>query len=96
MSMLRSFMSLRSSESRLLLSTVSMSAVALLCVDFQKSDVVTGTMPEAIKPLSEVCLTRDTLGANDEALHVEANRRCGRMKNIKAQFSSNEAARLWK
>lgn len=83
MSMLRSFMSLRSSESRLLLSTVSMSAVVLLYVDFQKSDVVTGTKPETIKPLS-VRLTRDALGGNAEALHVEANRRCERTKNIKA------------
>lgn len=85
MSMLRSFMSLRNSESRLLLSTVSMSAVALLYVFFQNTDAVTGTKPEAIKPPS-LCLTLDNLGEFDEALHVEANRRCERIENINAWF----------
>lgn len=85
MSMLRSFMSLRNSERRLLLSTVSMSAVALLYVVFQKSDALTGTKPEAIKP-PNLCLTWDNLGEFDEALHVEANRRCERIENIKVWF----------
>lgn len=83
MSMLRSFMSLRSSERRLLLSTVSISAVALLYVVFQDSDVAKGTKPKAIKPPS-LCLTWDNLGEFDEALHVEANRRCETIENIKA------------
>lgn len=81
MSMLRSFMSLRSSERRPLLSTVSISAAALQYVVLHESDVVTETRAEAIEPLV-LWLTRDALVGDDETLHVQANRRFERTRNM--------------
>lgn len=83
--MLRSFMSLRSSESRLVVSTVSMSAVTLLYRAVQKNGVVVASdvRPQVLSPLS-LSVIFEAPGVSDGPLDLAVKMARDRMQDMSA------------